>query len=73
MSAVGQASRGIWGQGKDKIWGRPWRRPWGRPWCGGGQFSKKEKKRKFQKFLIIIMLPIILDYWALVENNVFRI
>ena len=34
--------------GKDKIWGRPWPtpwgRPWGRPWCGGGQFSKKEKK-----------------------------
>ena len=29
---------------KDKIWGRPWCRPWGRPWCGGGQFSKKEKK-----------------------------
>ena len=34
--------------GKDKIWGRPWPTPWGRPWCGGGQFSKKEKKRKFQ-------------------------
>ena len=38
--------------GKDKIWGRPWPTPWGRPWCrpwcGGGQYSKKEKNRKFQ-------------------------
>ena len=36
--------------GKDKIWGRPWCRPWGRPWCGGGQFSKTEKKGNFKNF-----------------------
>ena len=36
-------------------------------------FPKKKETGNFNNFLIIFMLPIILDYCALVVNNVFRI